>query len=71
MTARRISDIVKALMRSKKLGAKLTGRSAFEKELNAWINGELQENNHHVIPNPCNIGHGNQTMSEMQRLHFT
>jgi hypothetical protein len=38
MTARRISDIVIALMRAKKAGAKLVGKSALERELTAWIN---------------------------------
>lgn len=39
MTNQRLSQIVKALMRAKQLGAKLTGKSALEKELNAWISG--------------------------------
>ena len=39
MTNPRLSQIVKALMRAKQLGAKLTGKSALEKELNVWIHG--------------------------------
>jgi hypothetical protein len=38
MDARRISDLVKALARARAKGARLVGKSAFEKELNDWIN---------------------------------
>ncbi len=37
MTARRISDIVKGLMRAKALGARLKGKSVLERELQAWF----------------------------------
>lgn len=38
MTAQRLSQIIRALMRAKQLGAKLTGKSDLERQLNAWIN---------------------------------
>ena len=50
MTARRISDIVIALMRAKKRGARLNGKSALERELAAWI---AVESPCEVVLNPC------------------
>ncbi len=37
MTNKRLSEITRILAKNRMAGVKLTGKSAFEKELNAWI----------------------------------
>lgn len=37
MNARRLSDIVKALLLAKRRGARLSGKSVLERELQAWF----------------------------------
>jgi len=37
MNARRLSEIVQTLLRARKMGARLNGKSVLERELKAWF----------------------------------